>query len=86
LKFRVLVLTATLALSGSVLAQDADRPGDGITPPRLIHEVEAEYTPKAMAAGIEGSVLLDAVVREDGTVGDVPFTRSESRSGRRQRR
>jgi TonB family protein len=29
-----------------------------------------------MTAGIQGSVLLDAVVREDGTVGDVRVTRS----------
>lgn len=47
------------------------RPGAGITPPQLLHEVRPDYTEDARRAGLEGDVLLEIVVRRDGTVGDV---------------
>jgi TonB family protein len=47
------------------------RPGSGITPPRLLREVKAEYTDEARRAGIVGDVVLEIVVRRDGSVGDV---------------
>ena len=47
------------------------RPGSGIEPPRLIREVKAEYTDEARRRGITGDVVLEIVVRRDGTVGDV---------------
>ena len=47
------------------------RPGSGITPPRLLREVKAEYTDEARRAGITGEVVFEIVVRRDGTVGDV---------------
>ena len=47
------------------------RPGSGITPPRLLREVKAEYTEEARQRGISGDVLLEIVVRRDGSVGDV---------------
>jgi TonB family protein len=47
------------------------RPGSGIEPPRLIREVKAEYTEEARRRGITGDVVLEIVVRRDGTVGDV---------------
>jgi periplasmic protein TonB len=34
------------------------------------------YTPKARAAGIQGRVVLDCVVLDDGTVGDVRVSKS----------
>jgi protein TonB len=46
------------------------RPGSGIEPPRLLHEVKAQYTEDARRRGITGDVLLEVVVRRDGTVGD----------------
>jgi TonB family protein len=46
------------------------RPGSGITPPRLLQEVKAEYTDEARRAGIVGEVVLEIVVRRDGSVGD----------------
>jgi periplasmic protein TonB len=46
------------------------RPGSGIEPPRLLHEVKAQYTEDARRRGIAGDVLLEVVVRRDGTVGD----------------
>jgi protein TonB len=47
------------------------RPGSGIEPPRLVREVKADYSDAARRAGITGDVLLEIVVRRDGTVGDV---------------
>ena len=47
------------------------RPGSGIEPPRLIREVKAEYTDEARRRGITGDVILEIVVRRDGSVGEV---------------
>ena len=47
------------------------RPGSGIAPPRLLQEVKADYTDEARRAGITGEVVLEIVVRRDGSVGDV---------------
>jgi periplasmic protein TonB len=47
------------------------RPGSGVTPPRLLREVRADYTDQARRAGIEGEVLLEITVQRDGTVGDI---------------
>jgi TonB family protein len=47
------------------------RPGSGIEPPRLLREVKADYTEDARRAGVEGDVVLEIVVRSDGSVGDV---------------
>ena len=47
------------------------RPGSGIQPPRLLHEVKADYTEEARQRGLSGEVALEIVVRRDGTVGDV---------------
>ena len=43
---------------------------------RLVKEVKPSYTKEARDAKIQGAVLLSAVVREDGTVGDVKVSRS----------
>lgn len=47
------------------------RPGSGIEPPRLLREVKADYTDEARRRGITGDVVLEIVVRHDGSVGDV---------------
>jgi TonB family protein len=46
------------------------RPGSGITPPRLLREVKADYTEDARQRGVSGEVVLEIVVRRDGSVGD----------------
>jgi len=46
------------------------RPGSGVEPPRLLHEVKADYSEEARRQGITGDVVLEIVVRRDGTVGD----------------
>jgi periplasmic protein TonB len=47
------------------------RPGSGIEAPRLLREVKADYTEDARRRGITGDVVLEIVVRRDGSVGDV---------------
>jgi periplasmic protein TonB len=47
------------------------RAGSGITPPRLLREVKAEYTEEARRRGLAGDVVLEVVVRRDGSVGEV---------------
>jgi protein TonB len=47
------------------------RPGSGVQPPRLLREVKATYSDEARRLGVRGEVLLEIVVRRDGTVGDV---------------
>jgi TonB family protein len=47
------------------------RPGSGIEPPRIVREVKADYTEDARQKRIAGEVVLEIVVKHDGTVGDV---------------
>ena len=54
----------------------AYRPGNGVTSPQLIREVKPTYTADAMRAKIQGVVWLEAVVMENGSVGQVRVTRS----------
>ena len=48
----------------------------GVIPPKLISEVKPRYTPEAMQAKIQGSVMMDAVIRTDGTPEDIQITKS----------
>lgn len=52
------------------------RPGSGVETPRVIREVKPQYTADAMRAKVQGTVLIQAVVLPDGTVGDVEVIRS----------
>ena len=52
------------------------RPGGGIEPPRLLHEIRPNYTEDARRRGLKGEVLLEIVVQRDGTVGDVRILQS----------
>lgn len=47
------------------------RPGSGITPPTVQREVRPDYTEEGRRRNVEGDVVLEIVVRRDGTVGDV---------------
>ncbi len=52
------------------------QPGNGVSLPRLLREVKPAYTSDAMRAKIQGTVLLQCVVKPDGFVGDVQVVRS----------
>lgn len=54
----------------------AYRPGAGITLPRVLREVKPAYTADAMRAKVQGSVWLECIVLQDGSVGEVKVTRS----------
>jgi TonB family protein len=47
------------------------RAGSGITPPAILREVKPDYTEEGRRREIEGDVVLEIVVRHDGTVADV---------------
>ena len=51
-------------------------PGQG---PGLIKKVEPRYPPIAQTARLEGSVVVDAVIRKDGTVSDVKVLSSTNK-------
>jgi len=53
-----------------------ERPGNGVTWPRLVQEVKPNYTPDAMRAQVEGMVELEILVLADGSVGRVSIVRS----------
>jgi protein TonB len=47
------------------------RPGSGIEPPTLLHEVKPDYTEDARRRGVEGDVVMEIVVEANGRVGHV---------------
>jgi TonB family protein len=78
---RLSVVVVGVWLAGTVIAvraqdQEVSKPGSGVTLPKPVHEEKPQYTKEAMAAGIQGSVLLNVVVQKDGTVGQVDIARS----------
>jgi protein TonB len=50
--------------------------GSGVTMPVVLREVKPQYTSDAMRARLQGSVLLQCVIRPDGSVGEVMVVRS----------
>src|SRR6478609_11000572 len=52
------------------------QPGNGVALPRILKEVKPAYTSDAMRAKVQGTVLLQCVVRPDGSVGEVKVQRS----------
>src|SRR5262245_59922211 len=70
-------LTGTgLGLAPGSLVNGIYRPGDGIVLPRLVREVRPNYTREALAAHIEGIVVLECVVRPDGVPDRITVIRS----------
>jgi periplasmic protein TonB len=76
LKYGLIVTLFALVAVGRVGVAQEVPAADKETPPQVVREVKADYTEEAKKAGIQGSVLLDAVVLTDGTVGEVRVTRS----------
>jgi protein TonB len=52
------------------------QPGNGVTLPRILREVKPAYTSDAMRAKVQGIVLLQCIVRPDGSVSDIQILRS----------
>lgn len=54
-------------------------PGNGILPPGLLVEVKPTYTSEGMRAKVQGEVTVEAVVLENGSVGEVQIFKSLDR-------
>jgi periplasmic protein TonB len=52
------------------------RVGGNVRPPQRLHDVPPQYPAIARSARVSGVVILEAVIGEDGTVGDVRVLRS----------
>ena len=55
------------------------RVGGDVLAPRLVQQVKPNYTAAAMREKIQGIVTLDAVVKTDGSVGEVRVAKSLDR-------
>ena len=73
---------------GSLLGGLLERPGSapklsnlaisqGVTPGRLIRRVAPTYPPQALLLRLEGKVILDATIFEDGTVHEVSVVKGQ---------
>jgi protein TonB len=73
---------AVLSFAGAATyAQDevVYRQGNGVSTPEVVRDVKPQYTSEAMRHKMTGAVVLEAVVKPDGTVADVTVTKSLDR-------
>ena len=76
--------TASLVVAAGLVVQSAmfagsppqERPAKNVTMPTVVREVKPDYPESAKKERIQGSVTLGAVVKKDGTVGDVTVKKS----------
>ena len=65
--FRVFILLAAVPPFCPLMAQSSPvHMGPGVTPPQIIQKVEPKYTAEATAAHIQGNVVVQLVVDEQG--------------------
>ncbi len=76
LKSRLIVAVFALVTVGRLVGAQEIPPAEKEQPPQVIREVKAYYTEEAKQAGIQGTVLLNAEVLTDGTVGEVTVKQS----------
>jgi periplasmic protein TonB len=77
--YRRVVATVALVISiaaAPLAAQQIFTSKDDVTLPVPVRTVKPGYTAAAMDAHIEGKVILDVVVLDDGKVGEVSVTES----------
>jgi TonB family protein len=70
------VIAATMTVAVAQQGPQVYTPGNGVSVPVVVSKVNPDYTADAKRAHIEGIVLLESVVLQDGTVGDVAVIRS----------
>ena len=69
-------ILCAVATAGATQEPVVYKIGDGVSAPRVIHEVKPFYPPDVMKAGVQGTVELELVVLADGTVGDVKVVKA----------
>ena len=67
MKFAILLLTAAITLRPQEISHT--------TEPKPIHTVRPQYTKEALAAKIEGDVILSSMVGPDGVPSDIKLVR-----------
>lgn len=67
----VVSLCALSLLAGAQTTTGVSRAGSGVKPPKVLHRVEPVYTQEARLARIQGIVLVEFVVNEDGRTQDI---------------
>ncbi len=65
--------------TGNKNAKDAPQnkvyePGGDVTPPKLVHYVEPDFSPNSKEAFVEGTVKISTVVTTDGVATDLHVT------------
>jgi protein TonB len=60
---------------GIVDSSEPLRVGGDVTPPEIVDRTPPQYTVLARNARVEGIVILEAIIRRDGTVGDIKILR-----------
>ena len=73
MKTASLVVAAGLVVQSAVFAGSLpqERPSKDVTAPRVVREVKPNYPDSAKKDRVQGIVTLEAVVKKDGTVGEV---------------
>ena len=72
----ILASATVAAQSTSQAPVQAYKPGNGVSNPTLVSQVQPRYVPEAMREKIEGVVELEAIILADGTVGEVRVLKS----------
>ena len=77
LRFTAAALLALVAGGALAYAQEQIyKPGGDVGYPSLLRQEQPKYSDAARLAGLQGTVEVEAVVKSDGTVGDVKVVKS----------
>ena len=78
---KLLLAVAVVVAAASAHAQDevVYAQGNGVSTPKVVTHVAPQYMSEAMRQKIKGAAILDAVVKSDGTVGEVTVRQSLDR-------
>lgn len=71
----VALLATVTAAAGYAQSQPYKMSDEGVKAPALIREVKPRYTDSAKERRVQGNVEVEAVVKTDGTVGEVTVTK-----------
>jgi len=66
--------------TGGGFGGGAMRPGNGVTNPTILRQIDPKYTPDAMRAKVQGMVELEAVVGTSGQITEIRILKSLDRA------